>query len=94
MGIPSKLRSQTCAMVLSGEAMLQRLTSGSVFYAEAAAASDSERDENVYLIASRGDEDEEVAAVGINNAVLASVSPLCRQLLVQHQDRVEPQDDR
>ena len=82
-------------MVLSGEAMQQRLTSGSVFYAEAAAAaSDGERDENVYLIASRGDEDEEVAAVGINNAVLASVSPLCRQLLVQHQDRVEPQDDR
>ena len=93
MGILSKLRSQTCAMVLSGEAMLQRLTSSSVFYTEAA-ASDSERDENVYLIASRGDEDEEVAAVGINNAVLASVSPLCRQLLVQHQNRVEPQDDR
>lgn len=81
-------------MVLSGEMVHRRLTSGSVFYAEAAAASDSERDENVYLISARGDEDEEVAAVGINNAVLSSVSPLCMQLLVQHQDRQEPHDDR
>ena len=68
-------------------------TSGSVFYAEAAASftsEDRDRHENVYLISGQGGR----IAIGVNDAVLASVSPLCRDVLLQHADKPEPPDDR
>ena len=69
-------------------------TSGSVFYAEAAASSsashDRDRHENVYLISGQGGR----IAIGVNDAVLASVSPLCKDVLLQHADKPEPPDDR
>ena len=70
----------------------QTLSSKTVYYAEAAASdgSQDERQENVYLISSQGSS----VAIGINDAVLASVSPLCRDILVLHQNSPEPPDDR
>ena len=68
----------------------QKLTSDRVYYADVAAHSPDRRHENVLLISNDGDG----TAVAINDAVLASVSPLCRDILVQHQNMTEPPEDR
>lgn len=70
----------------------KKFSSKTVYYAEAAASNGSqdERQENVYLISNQGGS----IAIGINDAVLASVSPLCRDILIQHQNAPEPPDDR
>ena len=67
-----------------------------------------ERDENVYLIADTGsptasnamdsvgadNSSKEVFAVSINNSVLAAVSPMLRDIMVKHQDKLDSQADR
>lgn len=71
----------------------QKLTSAAVFYADVTAASSANsngRHDNVYLISNEGDG----TSVAINDAVLASVSPLCRDILLQHQNMTEPPEDR
>ena len=74
------------------EVAKQRLTSASLFYADAAASSsDPEvRHDNVYLIA-MGEGNE---AVAINDAILASVSSYLRDILLMHQTLPEPPEDR
>ena len=71
--------------------MCQTLRSSSVFYAEVTASgSRDERHENVYLISNEG----RGRAVAINDAVLASLSPFCRDILTGHQNMPEPPEDR
>ena len=67
-----------------------------------------ERDENVYLIADTGsptasdamdivgadNSSKEVFAVSINNSVLAAVSPMLKDIMVKHQDKLDSQEDR
>ena len=75
----------------------QRLTSSSVFYAEAAASNSPPevRHDNVYLIsgpATAGSPNS--AAVAVNDAVLASISSFLRDVLMIHQKLPEPPEDR
>ena len=74
------------------EAIKQKLTSASLFYAEVAASNTSQEDrhDNVYLIAGEGN----TSAVAINDAVLASVSSYLRDILLMHQTLPEPPEDR
>ena len=67
-----------------------------------------ERDENVYLIADTGfptasnamdsvgadNSSKEVFAVSINNSVLAAVSPMLKDIMVKHQEKLDSQEDR
>ena len=74
------------------EVAKQKLTSASLFYADAAASSSDQevRHDNVYLIAGEGNTE----AVAINDAILASVSSYLRDILLIHQTLPEPPEDR
>ena len=70
----------------------QKLSSASVFYADALASNGSpdDRHDNVYLISGEGDS----TAVALNDAVLAATSKFLKSILEIHQTLPEPPEDR